>query len=223
MAVRTNTIPGDAGRVKTNHRGQRIVVSIGAAAVITLGLFTAMKSLIASEFVAPAETVKRELTILVYTGVDEPATTRRDRVVKRPKVSTPPPMTKPRGPMTKVNLPELQIKGETPSLPRGNMGGIYESRAIMINPRSVTPISPPIVVYPEDAVRRGIQGKCDVSMDVSDRGKPFNIVATCSHPVFQREAKRAISKVEFLPMIGDKGRAVERRNVVYPLEFKLEQ
>ncbi|HAW53392.1 MAG TPA: energy transducer TonB, partial [Hyphomonas sp.] len=44
--------------------------------------------------------------------------------------------------------------------------------------------------------------------------------ATCTDSVFKREAERAVSKVEFAPKI-IRGKAAERRNVVYPLEFKL--
>jgi protein TonB len=40
--------------------------------------------------------------------------------------------------------------------------------------------------------------------------------------VFKSEAERAVSKVEFAPKIV-RGKAVERRNVVYPLEFNISE
>jgi len=85
----------------------------------------------------------------------------------------------------------------------------------------VLPISPPIVVYPPKAIDRGLNGECTVAMDVSAKGRPYNVAATCSDSIFEREAVRAVSRVEFRPKIVD-GQAVERRNVVYPLVFKLQ-
>ena len=72
------------------------------------------------------------------------------------------------------------------------------------------------------AAERGIEGSCDVRFDVDTRGKPYNVEADCTDRVFKREAERAVSRVEFAPKI-IRGQAAERRNVVYPLQFTLEQ
>jgi protein TonB len=60
-----------------------------------------------------------------------------------------------------------------------------------------------------------------VRFDVDTRGRPYNVQATCTDNIFKSEAERSVSRVEFAPTIV-RGQAVERRNVVYPLEFKLQ-
>ena len=57
--------------------------------------------------------------------------------------------------------------------------------------------------------------------DVDTRGKPYNVQATCTDSVFKSEAERSVGRVEFAPKIV-RGKPVERRNVVYPLEFNIE-
>jgi TonB family protein len=86
--------------------------------------------------------------------------------------------------------------------------------------RDARPIRPPVPSYPQRAQQRGLSGSCDVRFDVDPRGKPYNVAATCTDAVFKTEAERAVSEVEFVPKIVD-GKAVERLNVVYPLEFNL--
>jgi len=56
---------------------------------------------------------------------------------------------------------------------------------------------------------------------VDDRGKPYNVSATCTDNVFVREAERAVGNVEFAPKI-IKGKPARRSNVVYPISFNLE-
>jgi protein TonB len=90
----------------------------------------------------------------------------------------------------------------------------------LVPDEDVRPISPPVLVYPAKAAQRLIEGTCDVRMDVSPRGEPFNIQPNCSHNVFNSEATRAMSRVQFRPKIY-RGQAVERRNVIYPLVFDL--
>ena len=75
--------------------------------------------------------------------------------------------------------------------------------------------------YPSRAAERGIEGSCEVRFDVDTRGRPYNVQATCTDSIFKREAERAVGRVEFAPKIV-RGQAAERRNVVYPLEFTLQ-
>jgi protein TonB len=92
---------------------------------------------------------------------------------------------------------------------------------VAVSDRDAQPIRPPTPSYPQRAQERGLSGNCDVRFDVDTRGKPYNIAATCSDAVFKSEAERAVSRVEFAPKIV-RGKAVERRNVVYPLEFNIQ-
>lgn len=90
-----------------------------------------------------------------------------------------------------------------------------------VSDRYAQPISAPTPSFPQAAAQLGISGSCDVLFDVDTRGRPYNVVATCTDAIFKSEAERAISKVKFLPKIVN-GKAVERVDVVYPLEFQLQ-
>lgn len=203
------------------NQSKRIGASIAIAGLVTFGLFMAMRWLIATEFIPVTIEPVRDVVVLVAMEEGDPDIKRTDRVPP-PSLLAPPPSLPPlTGPITGVILPILTFEGAVPDLDNIDTGAVFETKTIVIDGRSVTPLAPPIVTYPEAALRRGIQGHCDVSMDVTARGKPFNVTANCSDRVFEKEAVRAVSRVEFLPMIFE-GRSVERKNVVYPLEFKLE-
>lgn len=59
---------------------------------------------------------------------------------------------------------------------------------------------------------------CDVRFDVDVEGNPKNIVAFCTHDNFKTLAEDRIAASTFAPKIVG-GEAVERKNVVYPIEF----
>lgn len=82
------------------------------------------------------------------------------------------------------------------------------------------PIKPPLPRYPRRAAELGKNGSCEVRFDVSKEGKPVNIEAECTSNLFKSEAERAVSEVEFDPLIY-KGKPYVRTGVVYPLEFTI--
>ena len=82
------------------------------------------------------------------------------------------------------------------------------------------PIRPPIPRYPRRAAELRKEGRCDVWFDVSEEGKPINIAADCTSRLFKKEAERAVSQVEFEPLVY-KGKSYVRPGVVYPLEFSI--
>ena len=86
--------------------------------------------------------------------------------------------------------------------------------------RIATPVRQPVPVYPRDLAQQGVSGKCDVSFSLTMQGRPYDVTAKCTHPGFEKEAARAVSKSEFLPKI-EQGMPVESHNYVYPLEFRI--
>ncbi|MBU3919455.1 energy transducer TonB [Hyphomonas sp.] len=86
--------------------------------------------------------------------------------------------------------------------------------------REAQVIRPPKPAYPPEAIVLGIDGTCNVVFDVDIEGIPKNVVATCSHDVFKEVAEQSVRAIEFSPKIV-RGTAVERRNVVYPFQFKM--
>lgn len=83
------------------------------------------------------------------------------------------------------------------------------------------PLMPPKPRYPPRAFQRREGGHCDVRFDVSKDGKPINVSAECTSKRFTREAERAVSEVEFEPLVY-KGRPYVRRDIVYPITFSID-
>ena len=134
----------------------------------------------------------------------------------------PPPPPKLSASKADINLPTPQIQGVAPTQVTFDRVQSLDINPVAISDRDATPIRPPVLTYPSRALQRGTEGDCSVSFDVDVRGRPYNVQAVCSDSVFKREAERAVGKVEFAPKIVA-GKPTERRNVVYPVVFKLAQ
>lgn len=85
-------------------------------------------------------------------------------------------------------------------------------------PTDAQPIPAPKTSVPAEALASGIAGMCDVRFDVDVEGSPKNIVAFCTHDSLKTLAEERIASSTFAPKIIG-GEAVERKNVVYPIEF----
>lgn len=83
------------------------------------------------------------------------------------------------------------------------------------------PVRPPMPSYPVGAARVMLQGYCEVEFSVDTRGRTSNIHPRCSHPEFCASATAAMEEVRFMPGRRD-GRIVQRNNIVYPLEYRIE-
>ena len=206
-----------------NNPFLRIAVGVPVAAAVVYGLFIGMARLISQDF-DPAE-VKETRTIERITP-EERTEDIRTRSRSKPKrlasADKPPPPPKLSASKSDVNLPTPQIQGAAPTAVKFDRVQSLDINPVAISDRDATPIRPPVVTYPSRALERGTEGDCSVSFNVDVRGRPYDVVATCSDSVFRREAIRAVSKVEFAPKIV-KGQARERHNVVYPLVFKLNE
>jgi TonB family protein len=54
---------------------------------------------------------------------------------------------------------------------------------------------PPQPIYPIEALRNGIEGRCEVRFTVDAQGVPQNVTARCTHPVFEAPARQAMLAV----------------------------
>lgn len=84
------------------------------------------------------------------------------------------------------------------------------------------PIRAPQIVYPSEALAKGLEGDCEVRLDVNPRGVPMRVQAECSDPVFVAPVEAAYWEVSFGPKVV-RGERVGHEDVVYPVEFSLEQ
>jgi len=205
-----------------NNSWLRILVGGPIAAVIVYGLFIVMGKLISADFKEPDVVEARVIESITPEERNEDVRAKsRSKPKRLASADKPPPPPKLSATKSDINLPTPQIQGSAPTEVRFDRVQSLDINPVAISDRDATPIRPPVVTYPNRAAERGTEGSCQVSFDVDVRGKPYNINADCTDSVFKREATRAVSRVEFAPKIV-KGKATERRNVVYPIEFNLE-
>ena len=199
----------------------RVLVGVPAAAAIVYGLFIFMGWLISADFEEPdAGDIRVIESITPEQRNDDVRAKSRSKPKRLASADKPPPPPKLSATKSDINLPTPNIQGAAPTQVRFDRVQSLDINPVAISDRDATPIRPPIPTYPTRAAERGTEGECSVTFDVDVRGRPYNVKADCSDSVFRREAVRAVSKVEFAPKIV-KGQARERRNVVYPLVFKL--
>ena len=199
----------------------RFVVGIPIAIAIVVSLFLIMGMLIEPKPFIPGENEFR--TLARITPQEQTQEIRRSQRAKPKHLETadkPPPPPKLSASKSDVNLPTPQIQGAAPAEIKIGAVSSFAMDAVVVSDRDAQPIRPPVPSYPQRAAERGIEGSCEVSFDVDERGKPYNIKADCTDSVFVREAERAVSRVEFAPKI-IKGKPARRSNVVYPIDFNL--
>jgi protein TonB len=200
----------------------RILVATVIAIPIVLIIFMVMNMLISVKELKLESGEQRVLAAITPQQQDSEARTRQRAKPQRiDSAQKPPPPPKQSATKSSINLPTPKIDGAVPqNLDLGRMKSLAID-PVAVSDRDAQPIRPPTPSFPQRAAERGISGSCDVRFDVDTRGKPYNVQATCTDSVFKSEAERAVSRVEFAPKIV-RGQAVERRNVVYPLEFNIQ-
>ncbi|MEL7451910.1 MAG: TonB family protein [Pseudomonadota bacterium] len=200
----------------------RILIGVPIAAVIVYFLFIGMNRLISREFVEPEIGEQRTLERITPEQRNEDVRARtRSKPRRLASADKPPPPPKLSASKSDIDLPTPNIQGAAPTELNFDRVQSLDINPVAISDRDATPIRPPVVTYPTRAAERGTEGECQVRFDVDVRGRPYNVQADCTDSVFRREAERAVSRVEFAPKIVQ-GQARERRNVVYPLVFNLQ-
>ncbi|MEM9670408.1 MAG: TonB family protein [Pseudomonadota bacterium] len=201
----------------------RMVIGVPAAAIIVYGLFMVMNALISSPFEEPDVAEQRTLERIVPEQREQDVRARSRSKPKRiASADKPPPPPKLSASKSDIDLPTPNIQGSAPTELNFDRVQSLDINPVAISDRDAQPIRPPVPTYPSRAAERGIEGECQVSFNVDVRGRPYDVKADCTDSVFRREAVRAVSKVEFAPKIV-RGQARERRNVIYPLVFNLQQ
>lgn len=204
-----------------NHSFIRPLVGLPLAAIIVIGLFSMMQKLIAQDFVPPDASPQRLIEVLTPPDPDEADTRPRTEKPQRldPAQKPPPPPRLSSG-AADINLPMPSLQGSIPGL--GSLATIQSlaPSPVAIDERDAQPIRKPLASYPRSMAERGIEGDCEVYLNVDPRGRPYDVRAVCTHDGFSREAERAVQRSEFAPKIV-RGQPVAREGVVYPIEFRL--
>lgn len=212
---------GASAATSSSTSGRLLSGSLPAAAM-TFGLFTFMYVAIGGYDVPEETEALPELTQITPQITKDRIVGPRSPKPKLIEASSPPPQLDPYQ-VSKVDMfipTDRKIGGpperiDPAKLMHADM--IYTGRDT-----TAQPITRPNVVYPDSMVRRGIEGSCEVRFDLSALGEPFNIRPDCTHAGFERSAKKAVASSRFSPKLVQ-GTPVERRNVVYPIEYNLDQ
>jgi protein TonB len=220
--MRTQTIETQINKTAPSKL-RRFAVATGPAIAITTALFVAMQIAVEVEDVSPRE--MRVYDLVKFTPIEiDPPRIIDDRAMRRQAPVTPPPKAPPL--VKKINLIDVPAGDYGGAIPAdygaADLESIKPARATSVIDRVFLPISPPVPVYPPRAIKRGLEGECNVYLSVSTRGDPFDVRAVCSDKVFESAAKKAVQKVKFAPKIHD-GLPVTVTGVVYPLEFRMER
>lgn len=198
----------------------RLLLGVPAAILITIALFLFMYSLIRSDEVV-IEEVEKGPTLEFLESKEQQEVVRQRRVQPRKLdvADKPPPPPLLRTSRSDINLPRPEIKTEAPkTIDTGRVAARVS--APLISDRDAQPIVRPQQEYPQRMLQDGIEGSCEVRLDVNGQGIPYNIRATCTNSGFVAEAERVVSRYRYQPKIIE-GRSVERRNVVQPLKWTL--
>lgn len=194
-----------------------------SAATLTITLFAGMSELVKVEKLDMKQTELRTLDRVVLN--DENSLTVERQARKRPEMIatvTPPP----RPPLQKVSSPtmfvHLVVVGESVErIPRGRLKSAVPAK-ISFERRKAFPVRQPLPAYPPRAASRGLEGYCEISFDLDPRGKPYNLEALCSDPMFRNSSIKAVRSAEFAARIVD-GKPIGQEGLVYPITFKLNE
>ena len=194
----------------------RFITTAPIAALVTFALFVAMTSLIRTEFVPQAKSENAAFEIAPV--VEDVEILRADRTPERLEtVDTPPPPPRIDTPVaSEPQVALVSVAGAIPELPEPAIQ--LAKLSIQAIDRNVQPLVriPPVV--PGNASR---SGHCDVRLDVSPDGQPFNVVATrCTDSVFERPTLRSVRKWKYQPRI-EGGVAVAQTGLTNRVTYRL--
>lgn len=198
----------------------RLIVSVPLAAVITFLLFTLMQILIFEDQV-PLDEAGDELRISIADRVEDIAV--RDRTVTVDDVDqVEPPPPPPQIERQRADQPTESmstIVGGLPEFDRPQLAG--GDISFDVSDRDAQPLVRIPPNYPVRAAERGIEGRCEVTFDVTPEGNPTNVrILTCTNSVFERETIRAVERWRYEPRVQD-GVAQWRRGVVTHFDYNL--
>jgi len=198
----------------------RWLVFTPLAAVLTVGLFLAMRALISKEF-QPQD--KQEVASFeINPKVEELKIIERETVIEQvQQVITPPPP--PQIERAKADKPTERIASIEGAIPEFETPKIDATNfKIAVSDRDAQPLVriPPQI--PTRFLSGDNSGYCTAEFDVSPQGKPFNVVTTrCTSSQLKSATIKSIQKWKYNPKIVD-GRPVARSGVRTKVEFRLQ-
>jgi periplasmic protein TonB len=201
----------------------RYVTAFAAAAVVTLGLFYLMQSLIARDSGAEYERQKRTVFDFVRLKRDERVERKkREKPRKIERKEPPPPAQMPVAKLAKAPVKQALEIDAPPFRPNVALAGDPHLGG-SVSDSDIVPLVRPLHRYPSRAQARGIEGWVHLRFDVTPEGGTDNIVVLDADPqgTFDRAAVNAVKKYKYKPRI-ENGVPVARPGVEVVLSFEME-
>ena len=198
----------------------RVVVAILLAAVVTLGLFFLMQSLIQSGGSALTDAPKGSVLDFVRVKKEE-AVQKKDRKPKKPpKPEQPPPDMAP--PQMDAPSPESTTSGMDFGADVGAELSLEGGLSLESGDGEFLPIVRVAAVYPRRALQRGIEGYVDVEFTVSKLGSVTSprVIQALPAGIFDQAALDATLKYKYKPRVVN-GQPMEVSGVEVRVKFEL--
>ncbi len=198
----------------------RYTTAIIVSALITLGLFYLMQSLIARDQDGGYERQRRNVFDFVRLKRDERVERKkRDKPRKINRKEPPPQAQMPVTKLSKAPVKQALKIDAPPFRPNVAMAGDPHLGGA-VSDSDIVPLVRPLHRYPSRAAARGIEGWVHLRFDVTAEGTTKNVVVIDSDPpsTFDRAAVRAVEKYKYKPRV-ENGLPVVRPGVEIVLSF----
>lgn len=201
----------------------RVIISILVGAAIAFGLFVIMAKLVANSNAPEAEVEPTPVIDVVMSNPDENTQTRQ----RVPPPPPPPPQQPPKIQPVEPDVEDANADGVSFNMPSVDVGGASVDIGGVGNMQrdgEATPIVRIEPKYPVQAARDGKEGWVILSFTINEVGGVEDIEVIDADPkrIFDREARRALSKWKYKPNIVD-GKPQKQFNMKVQLDFKLDQ
>lgn len=198
----------------------RLVIAMILAAIVTLGLFFLMQSLIQSGGSALTDAPKGSVLDFVRVKKEE-AVQKKDRKPKKPpKPEQPPPDMTP--PQMDAPSPESTTSGMDFGADVAAELTLEGGLALASGDGEFLPIVRVAAVYPRRALQRGIEGYVDIEFTVSKLGSVTNpkVIQASPEGIFEQAAMDATLKYKYKPRVVN-GEPMEVSGVEVRVTFEL--
>lgn len=199
----------------------RVLIAILLGAAVTFGLFVVMAALIANTQRPDEDKTAAPVIDIVMTEPDSATQTR----TRTPPPPPPPPQQPPKLPPVEPDSSnsDATVSVNLPSLDVGSASVDIGAPGQAMRDGDATPIVRIEPKYPAQAARDGKEGWVKLSFTINEVGGVEDIEVLDAEPkrIFDREARRALSRWKYRPKVVD-GKPVKQPGIVVQLDFNLE-
>lgn len=205
---------------KNRSRNHRLFLSALPAIGLTFGLFLFMQTAVHVDEIKLKDQEYRPILSVVLPPIDPPVI--RDDV---PEVlvieNVAPPKLRAQNPLETgpIEFGVLELPAPDPVLVVGSLNE-FMPKQMAFERETAVPVRRPVPDYPPAALRKGLEGSCEVNFSIDAAGRPFNVDAICTDRVFESSSERAVRKALFAAKVSN-GQPVGSDNLVYPIEYGL--